>query len=154
MAQVISSIDHHLGQVGQFDREIPKFTGVAKDVAHIDAEHLAVFESIQRLLPGRVLRRRLRTGVDFRQDFFQLLLKLLARFAGRQGIHARDDRVQIGVLHAQKIIPKKIAHPQQPRQRLHHLWAFQRTQFIWPVGAFEQLADKFPEVQQGRFGVG
>ena len=36
----------HFHQVGEFFRKSAKFGGVSEDVAHVDAEHLTVFEGV------------------------------------------------------------------------------------------------------------
>jgi hypothetical protein len=59
-AQVVGVVDDHFGQVGQFGGEIPKFAGVAEQVAHVEPEHLAVFEIVEHFAPGGIFTRRLR----------------------------------------------------------------------------------------------
>ena len=88
------------------------------------------------------------------QGSFQLGLELRPALAGAERIHILHHREQVGVLHAQEIIPQEITDPQQARQGIQHLGPLQRGQLIRPVRAPEQLADELAEMQQGRFGVG
>ena len=137
-------IDYHLGQVGKFAGKIPKLLRIAKYMAHIDAEHFAVFEGIDRLTPiGRP-----------RQGMGQLAFKLGFVEHGLEHVHVAHDGEEVGILHAQKIIPEKITHSQQAGQAVEHFGLVDLGQLIRPVGAFEKLGQKFTKMQQGGLGVG
>ena len=55
----------------------------------------------------------------------QLRCNWRAGLAGRQRIHVPDDGKEVGVLHAQEVIPQKLADAQQPGQRAEHFGALQ-----------------------------
>ena len=123
-------------------------------MTHIDAEHLAVFEFIQHLAPGRIFARRFGTRTRREQRSFEFKLQLPARFGAVERVGVADHREQVGVLHAHEIVPQEIADAQDLRQVVEHLGVFQRSQFVGPVGPFEEMRQELAEVQQrlGRVG--
>ena len=147
LTQVIGRFHHHLSQIGQLGRELPELGNVAQDMPHIHPEHLPVLESVERVTPGRIVRGR-RQGRPQRRPQF------LLRSSGGQFVHIAHDGNQVGILHAQEVVPQKLAHTQQAGQRIQHLVSFQRSQFIRPVRTREQFAQELAKVQQRRFGIG
>jgi len=87
------------------------------------------------------------------QRGLQIGLQLRARLGRRQGIHVAHHREEVGILHAQEIVPEKVADAEEPGQRIQHLLPFQRCQLVRPVWPLEEIRDKLAKVKQRRFGV-
>jgi hypothetical protein len=154
VAQVVHGVDDHFRQGRQFLRKFIEFLRVSQDVAHVNAKHFPVFESVECFAPRRVLAERLRPIVDGAQFGFQLRLQLRSAFHRVQRIHIAHHGEEVGVLHPQEILPEKIADAEQPRQGVEDFGTLQRGQLVRPVVALEALADELAEVQQRGLGVG
>ena len=139
--QAQRSRHHHLGHIPQLAGELAELCNAALDVAHVDAEHLAVLEVVQ----GRALRSAVRLRL---QAGSQLGGQLRMRARSCQRLLVGHQRQQVVILQAQKVLPQKIAHAQQAHQCVQHRRAVQRGQLTRPVWARKQLPQKLVEVQE------
>ena len=87
------------------DLKLPIFNDrfdFAEQFCVIDAEHFMVFELIERLFLGLI-------GAGSSHDCVQLFVKRLFRFDQRGFAIILEERQQVVVLAAQKVLPEKIA---------------------------------------------
>ena len=151
---------------------------MAEDVAHVDAEHLAILQVVEGIAPGGValgsvaLRSVTRGGVGLGsvalgsvtlggggeggavEDGVELGLELGPGLGGVQGVDVAHDGKEVVVLHAQKVVPQKVTDAEEAGQRAEHLGTLERGELVGPVGAAEELGDELPKVGQGGGGVG
>ena len=122
-----------------------------EDVAHVDAEEFAVFEGIQRGAPIGIFN--IADFVGF-QRLVQLTLQLWFGLDVESASISVHDREEVGILHAQKILPEEIADAKQTCQSIQHIWLFNGGDFIGPVGTLKELGKEFAKVQQRSGWVG
>src|SRR5512141_2592548 len=67
---------------------------------------------------------------------------------GSECSHIFHDWEKVGILHAQEILPEKIADAEQTRQRIQYIRFFDGGDLIVPVGTLEELGEKFAEMKQ------
>ena len=145
--EVGGEFDRHLGDVAQFFRELRELGDPPQDVPHVDAEHLAVLEGVERVAAGGGVG-----GLGERPGEFSV--QFSAGAGPLEGVDIPQHGKQVRVLHAEEVGPQEVRDSQQAGECLEHLRAFERGEFRRPVAAGEKLGNEVAEVEQRGFGVG